>query len=152
MPIYTHLFNAVFLKKSIDEKFPGGLPSFKTKNNLPEADSFIEDNELINLITMDPFCPKQLEENLGFTLRHNVDFILIERYGGFPEVENNKIAVLDQHRKRFLWLISHITWLYHISRANEQFPNITRVQNMTMDEISKEFDNGRNPFEEGCSW
>jgi hypothetical protein len=137
MAIYVHIYNLIIRKHAVIEKYLGGIEQFRIDYNLPSSEINQEDDELFSLGQMnaDQFDVDSLiSKGLSFDAaeQKSDDFVILYRYGDlFWE------AKWIEHNKVFAW---------HIKTSSEILLKVDEISNMTMDDISEQFEKGNNLF------
>ena len=139
MPVYLHLANLVFDKKTIEKKYQGGCDQFRIDWDIQNNENDQEDDELFLIAAMniqdfniDHLTSKGLEfdGNLGFSN----DFVGITRYGGLTWEAN--------------WLKENSTFAWHINCKNDQMQKAIDIgENMTVDKFQELAEKGIDVFE-----
>jgi hypothetical protein len=89
MPVYLYNFNLIIPKKTVSEKYTGGIEQFEMDYEIFTSDINTEDDELFSLAQMniDGFDIEELVQN-GLTYdedkQRSDDFVIIYRYGDDP--------------------------------------------------------------------
>lgn len=135
MAVYLHISNLIIHKKSLTEKYFGGIAQFKKDFGFSPSEINQEDGQLIELAQMNPDefdIEKLLANGLSFNedLQFSNDFVLVYRYGDIYW----KVDWLE-HNKVFAW---------HKNSNNMELERVNKISNMTMDEIVKLMENGEN--------
>ncbi|MBK7964045.1 MAG: hypothetical protein IPK10_01130 [Bacteroidetes bacterium] len=137
MPIYVDLANLIIEKKTILEKYQGGMEQFRQDYNFGEGSVNQEDDLLFSLAAMnvgDFQVELLVAKGLHFdsAAQCSTDFVVIERYGDFNWKYDGLV-----HNNVFVWHIN--TPIPKIERAKE-------IGNMLMDDLLKLMDAGENPL------
>lgn len=138
MAVYLHISNLIVHKKSIAERYIGGIAQFKKEFNFSPSEINQEDGQLISLAQINPDefdIEKLLANGLRFDkdLQFSNDFVLVYRYGD----ESWKVDWLD-HNKVFAW---------HKNSNSMELERVNKISNMTMDNIEKLMENSENPLD-----
>lgn len=135
MPVYLHIFNLVIDKKSVIEKYQGGIDQFRLDYNIPFSEVNQEDDELFSLGQMnadqfdiDGLVSKGIQfDNESQTSN---DFTIVYRYGDlFWDAK---------------WLKHNLVFAWHINASSELQARVAEISNMTMDYIVEQMENGIN--------
>ena len=139
MPVYLHLANLVFDKKTIEKKYQGGCDQFRIDWDIESNENNQEDDELFLIAAMniqdfniDHLTSKGLDYNgnLGFSN----DFVGITRYGGLTWEAN--------------WLKENSTFAWHINCKKGQMQKAIDIgENMTVDKFQELAEKGIDVFE-----
>jgi hypothetical protein len=137
MATYVHIYNLIIRKQAVIEKYLGGIEQFRIDYNIPSSEINQEDDELFSLGQMnaDQFdVDSLLSKGLSFDAdqQKSDDFVILYRYGALFW-EANWI----KHNKVFAW---------HIETSSEILLKVDEISNMTMDDISEQFEKGNNVF------
>lgn len=139
MPVFIHLANLILQKKTVQEKYSGGMNQF-CLDFLIDAEHYHQvDNELISLAGMncDEFdldIKRLTNFNYNVKEHNSNDFVIISRYGG-------ALWNVD-------WLQYNNSFAWHINANPEHILKAEFINSeMTMDEISDELEKGNNLFE-----
>jgi hypothetical protein len=137
MPVYLYNFNLIIPKKTVSEKYTGGIEQFEMDYEIFTSDINTEDDELFSLAQMniDGFDIEELVQN-GLTYdednQRSDDFVIIYRYGDDPwSVDWIK------HNRVFAW---------HINANKKTIEKVHEICEMTMDEIVEQAEKGNNLF------
>ncbi len=137
MPIYLHHSNLIILKSIIINKYKRGIEQFRCDYLSPKQELNQEDNELSSISKMnaDEFDIQTLVKNgLHYDIKNNLsnDFVIVTRYGGLAwQVD---------------WLQSNDVFTWHNECNQELINKANEIANLSMDEISKLFEVGVDPF------
>jgi hypothetical protein len=125
-------------KKAVIKKYSGGIEQFRIDYEIPLSEINQEDDELFSLGQMyddefdiDSLISKGLSYDSGE--QKSDDFTIIYRYADFVWHVN-----WLQHNRVFAW---------HVDTSPDLKLKMDRICNMTMDEITKQMENGKNLFE-----
>ena len=134
MPIYIELANLIIPKKTLEEKYSGGLEAFR--NDLKNS-TIQEDDELLSLSKMndDEFDLEHLLSNgisYDEALSSSKDFVIVLRYGG-------ALWPVD-------WLTENQVFAWHKSCSQQQVDKALDVSAMSYEEISVQIKRGENPL------
>ena len=137
MATYVHIYNLIIRKQAVIEKYSGGIEQFRIDYNIPSSEINQEDDELFSLGQMnaDQFDVYSLiSKGLSFDAaeQKSDDFVILYRYGDLFWDAN-----WIEHNKVFAW---------HIETSNEILLKVDVISNMTMDDISEQFEKGNNLF------
>ncbi len=137
MPTYIHLANLIFEKKTIQEKYHGGIEQFRLDYDFSEESVNQEDDVLFSLTAMnigDFQVDLLVAKGLYFdgVAQSSTDFVAIERYGDF----NWKYEGLE-HNNVFVW---------HVNTPIQKIEKAKEIGNMLMDDLLKLIDAGENPL------
>ena len=137
MATYVHIYNLIIRKQAVIEKYSGGIKQFRIDYNIPSSEINQEDDELFSLGQMndDQFDVDSLiSKGLSFDAakQKSDDFVILYRYGDLFWDAN-----WIEHNKVFAW---------HIETSNEILLKVDVISNMTMDDISEQFEKGNNLF------
>ena len=137
MATYVDIYNLIIRKQAVIEKYSGGIEQFRIDYNIPSSEINQEDDELFSLGQMndDQFdIDSLISKGLNFDAakQKSDDFLILYRYGDLFW-EANWI----EHNKVFAW---------HIETSSEILLKVDEISNMTMDDISEQFEKGNNLF------
>lgn len=137
MPIYRQLSNLIIPLATIESKYAGGADAFRKEYIIPHLSINQEDNELFSLSAMNPqefdiqaLLSKGLE--FDFNRQYSKDFVIVSRYDG-------KLWSAD-------WLNNNGVFAWHKECSQEQINKAIELSKLSMDEISKLFEVGVDPF------
>jgi hypothetical protein len=137
MPVYLHIFNLIIDKKAVIQKYAGGIEQFRIDYEIPLSEINQEDDELFSIgqMNVDQFDINSLiSKGLSYDIggQKSDDFTIIYRHADF---------VWDVN-----WLKHNRVFAWHVNTSPNLKLKMDRVCNMTMDEITKQMDKGKNLF------
>lgn len=135
MPVYLHIFNLIIDKKSVIEKYHGGIEQFRLDYNIPSSEINQEDDELFSLGQMnaDEFDIEGLvSKGIQYDKKNQTsnDFTIVYRYGD----------MLWEAK----WLKNNKVFAWHINTSSELKARVAEISNMSMDYIVEQMENGNN--------
>ena len=137
MPVYLHIFNLIIDKKAIIKKYSGGIEQFRIDYEIPLSEINQEDDELFSLgqMNVDQFdIDSLIAKGLSYDINeHKSDeFTIVYRYGDF---------IWDVN-----WLKHNRVFAWHVDTSIDLKLKMDRICNMTMDDISKQMEEGNKLF------
>jgi len=137
MPVYLHIFNLIIDKKAIIKKYSGGIEQFRIDYEIPLSEINQEDDELFSLgqMNVDQF---DIDSLIAKGLSYDIDeeksdeFTIVYRYGDFMWDVN--------------WLKHNRVFAWHVDTSIDLKLKMDRICNMTMDDISKQMEEGNKLF------
>lgn len=135
MPVYLHIFNLVIDKKSVIEKYSGGVEQFRIDYDIPFSEINQEDDELFSLGQMDVEqfdIDRLVSSGLSFDKERQMsnDFTIIYRYGDIYWEVN--------------WLKNNRVFAWHIDVNSELKLKMDEISNMTLDYIIQQREKGND--------
>ena len=133
MPIYLDLFSLIVNKKSVEEKYHGGINQFRVDYNIPASENNDEDQELFALGQMNPDefdIDALMEKGLGYDVAKNrsEDFTIASRYAPLLWEVN--------------WLEENRVFAWHIHTNKTHKEKALQISDMFVEEILAEIEKG----------
>jgi hypothetical protein len=137
MPVYLHVFNLIVSKKTIAEKYLGGIEQFRLDYSLSTSEINQEDDDVFSLGQMNPDAydiESLMKKGLDYDneTQQSSDFTILCRYDDFLWETN-----LVKHNRVFAW---------HIDSSKDLIQRVEEISNMPVQYIYEQMQKGNNLY------